>query len=115
MNQILDGNVLEGCTFEDLDFDDDVLFHNNTTSMTPNSLLLGLHYLQTEGAEQFPADSMDSTDDFDLRLIGVAEDGTLNEVLLKKLMAQLTDGALGQRVKVCLLCSIRQRQRQWKL
>ena len=64
----------------------------------PDPLLLALHLVQTRSREQFPPDTLDGVEEFDLQLVGIAEDGELDSELLEKLMGQITDGALSAKV-----------------
>ena len=101
VRQVLDADVVPDCALQTMDEGEGP--RSATAAPAPSRLLLALHLLQTQSAAQFPADTMDRTDDFDLTLLGVADDGAMNEMLLEKLMAQATDGALSLRVKVALI------------
>ena len=58
-----------------------------------------------ESLEAYPPGTMDDVDEFDLKLLGTTEDGAPDIRLLKKLVAQITDGVLSPRVKLGLLRS----------
>ena len=68
-----------------------------------NTPLWALHLVQTQCRAQFPENTLDGVEEFDERLLGIDEDGALDEVLLEKLMGQITDGSFSAKVKVCVV------------
>ena len=104
ITEVLDDVDLDDISFSGDDDDDD---RGSTVSSAlsiaagPSNLMVAMHSLQMQSLEEFPADTMDHADQFDLRLIGIDEDGALDGKLLKKLMAQITDRVLSASVKVC--------------
>ena len=68
-----------------------------------NDLLEVLYAVQTQSTARYPPGTMDDTNDFDLRLIGIGDKDKhgADERLLQKLMAQITDGLISSALKVC--------------